>query len=82
MGTEGKVVVYIWQDNVVAGEFTLRDLGDTVIVPPGRVHALYAPVEYNRTGIDILVVTSSQDPADIEWEPETDRLIKNEHLNV
>ena len=79
-GRKGFVVVYIWQGDTVQ-EFTLRNNGDTVVVPPGRVHALYAPKRTDSTDENkILVVTSSQDTADIEWEPDLEELLKNEHL--
>jgi len=80
-GSESDVIVYVW-NGAVPEEFTMSHVGDTVVVPAGKPHALYSVANDNHTLTKyILVVTSSQDGSDIEWEPDTDTLIKNEHLN-
>jgi len=52
-----------------------------VVVPAGRPHAVvcYPNTEEELFAI-IDVITSTQDGTDIEWEPETEELLKNEHL--
>ena len=72
----GPVRVLIWR-GTLPDTFYLLDVGDCVAVPAGCPHALIvgaAPVKF-------LVVASSNDAEDIEWEANTQELLRNEHLN-
>lgn len=75
-GGGGHVDVFISMGANIAYKFTLTTKGDTLIIPPGRSHAVYYA---GILPVEILVISSSQDP-EIEWEPGIDELLKNEHL--
>lgn len=58
--------------------------GDQMIIPAGCEHFVkyFPPTIVNEIRLPsiFLVISSSQDGADIRWDPETDELIKNKHL--
>ncbi len=56
--------------------FILKNKGDRLVIPPLTPHSVFC-CEYNVLLAEMLVIVSSQDGADIVWEPNADELVKN-----
>ena len=76
----GVLIVGIMDTNGVFKEYRLTD-GGMLVIPAGCEHYVeYFPAV--ESTCRVIVVSSSQDGTDIEWEPSTEDLIRNEHRRV
>jgi hypothetical protein len=81
MGNANVFVVVLTPEHGIK-KFLMESANDRVVIPPGHWHALVCLGVLRGETCNIMVVSSSQEADDIEWEPDKDRLLENKHIFV
>ncbi len=74
------VMEFLIYENGKLGSYFLREVGSTLVIPPGVPHALVCCG--GHTFCQVTIIASSQDATDIEWEPGVELLTRNLHLTA